>query len=174
MSIPGLKLIKPRLFNDERGYFFESFKLSFTPDLNFVQDNHSYSKQHVIRGMHFQPGQAKLVRCIEGEIFDVAVDMRPNSPTFGKWEGFILDGTNHHQLLIPDGCAHGFAVLSSGAHVCYKVSTEYDPKLESGFSYNDPSVGINWPIKTPILSRRDRVLDHWQRGSTRKSHLSPL
>lgn len=149
-------LLKPRLFTDERGFFYESFKLSqLETSISFPQDNHSYSKKNVLRGMHFQKGQWKLVRAITGKIFDVVVDIRENSPGFGKWQGVVLDDVERHSLLIPDGFAHGFCVLSNEAHVYYKVSTEYDPDLESGFCYNDPNVGIDWPIKTPILSQRD-------------------
>jgi dTDP-4-dehydrorhamnose 3,5-epimerase len=107
--------------------------------------------------MHFQKGQAKLIYCPKGEIFDVAVDMRRDSKTFGKWQGFYLNGDNHKQLFIPDGFAHGFAVLSEEAHVMYKVSTYFDKDLEKGFFFKDPEVGIDWPVKEPILSERDRM-----------------
>lgn len=174
MNIAGLTLIKPKIFQDDRGFFLESFRSSWDFGVDFVQDNHSFSKKNVLRGMHFQKGQAKLVRCVSGRIFDVAVDMRPSSPTYGMWEGVILDSENHHELFIPDGCAHGFCVLSDGADVCYKVSAYYDSKLESGFRFDDPGVGIVWPVKEPIISRRDRVLDYWQRGTTRQGNLSEV
>lgn len=174
MKIAGLVLITPKILQDERGFFLESFRESWGLGVDFVQDNHSFSKKNVLRGMHYQKGQAKLVRCVSGKIFDVAVDMRPDSPTYGQWEGVILDDEKHHQLFIPDGCAHGFCVLSEGADICYKVSAYYDSALESGFRFDDPKVGINWPVKEPIISRRDRALDHWQRGAARQSHLSTL
>lgn len=152
-----LKIIVPKVFEDERGYFLESYsEKTCEIDSVFVQDNESFSKKNVIRGMHFQPGQAKLVRCVHGDIFDVAVDVRPESPTFGCWKGFVLTGENKRQLFIPDGFAHGFAVLSEYAVVAYKVSSFYDPKSERGFRYNDPSIGIEWGIEHPIVSLRDR------------------
>jgi len=155
-----LILITPSVYEDERGFFLESFqkqrykKLGI--DCEFVQDNHSFSNKSVLRGMHFQKGQAKLVYCPVGQIFDVAVDLRPTSPDFGKWKGVILDEKSHQQFFIPDGFAHGFCVLSEKAHVLYKVSTAYDAKLESGFRFDDKEVGIKWPISDPILSKRDR------------------
>jgi len=152
-----LKLITPKLFSDERGYFLESYSFSkWDLPCTFVQDNQSYSKKNVIRGMHFQTGQAKLVRCIKGTIFDVVVDMRQDSKTFGQWKGFTLSEDNHNQLFVPDGFAHGFGVLSADALVLYKVSTEYDPTLESGFRFDDDRVGIQWGIDNPIVSQRDQ------------------
>lgn len=161
LKLKGLKLIKPKVFKDERGYFLESFKQPLYEELgihhDFAQDNHSYSQKGCVRGLHFQsyPGQAKLIRVALGEIFDVAVDIRPDSPTFGQWESIILDGTAHHQLFIPVGFAHGFCVLSDEAHVMYKVSTPYDPKHEKGFRWNDPTINIKWPVENPIVSARD-------------------
>ena len=131
LSLKGLKLIKPKVFKDSRGFFLESYNEATYQeagiDASFVQDNHSFSQKNTVRGMHFQtiPGQAKLLRVSQGEIFDVAVDIRPDSPTFGKWEGVILNSTNHHQLFVPIGFAHGFCVLSEEAHVMYKVSSLY-------------------------------------------------
>jgi dTDP-4-dehydrorhamnose 3,5-epimerase len=162
LSLEGLKLISPDIFKDERGYFFESYRqdryLDYGIDVAFVQDNHSYSYKNTIRGMHFQtfPGQAKLVRVVSGKIFDVAVDIRKGSKTFGRWEGAILDSERSDQLFIPSGFAHGFCVLSEEAHVLYKVSNYYDPETEKGFNYLDPTVGIEWPVTAPILSERDR------------------
>jgi dTDP-4-dehydrorhamnose 3,5-epimerase len=162
LRLQGLKLIKPKVFKDSRGFFLESFKQSTYEKAHivcsFVQDNHSFSQQGCIRGMHFQtfPGQAKLIRVAMGKIYDVAVDIRPNSPTYGEWEAVLLDDELHHQLFIPVGFAHGFCVLSSGAHVLYKVSTPYDDKFEKGFRWDDPSVKIEWPIENPILSERDQ------------------
>jgi len=152
-----LQLINLKRFKDERGFFEEFYKGSFP--CPFVQDNHSYSRKGVIRGMHFQetPGQAKLVSVIQGRIYDVCVDIRRDSPTFGQWKGFFLDAEEPQQLFVPVGFAHGFAVLSDSAHVIYKVSTFYDPQTERGFRYDDPSVGIEWPVESPILSDKDRT-----------------
>lgn len=158
--LKGLILVQPKVHRDQRGFFLESFQEARYKELGievkFCQDNHSFSKRGVVRGMHFQKGQGKLVYCPVGEILDVAVDMRKDSPTLGKWEGVILNETNHHQLFIPDGFAHGFCVLSEYAHVFYKVTTFFDAKLEEGFFYNDKAVGIDWPIKEVILSQRDQ------------------
>jgi dTDP-4-dehydrorhamnose 3,5-epimerase len=152
--------VEPTAHHDERGFFLVSYEFpkysSLGIDLIFPQDNHSFSKKGVIRGMHFQKGQAKFIYCPKGEILDVVVDIRRGSSTFGKWRGYILNEKNHKQLFIPDGFAHGFCVLSDEAHVMYKVSTLYDKTLESGFLYNDPKVGIDWPIKNPIVSARDK------------------
>jgi dTDP-4-dehydrorhamnose 3,5-epimerase len=161
ITFEGVKLIKPKVFHDDRGFFWECYREPLYKELGidcgFVQDNHSYSKKGTIRGMHFQrsPGQAKLISVIEGRIFDVVVDIRPSSPTFGKWTSVYLDGKSHHQLFIPVGFAHGFCVMSDTVHVLYKVSSLYDPKEEKGFAYNDPSIGIDWPIADPIISERD-------------------
>lgn len=161
LELSGLKLLKPRLYADERGFFLESYRASLYTslgiDCSFVQDNRSFSKKGTLRGMHFQrkPGQAKLVSVIEGKIFDVAVDMRKESPTFGKWAGVYLDGESCQQLFIPIGFAHGFCVLSESAHVTYKVSSPYDPEEEKGFRFDDPEIGIQWPIDQPLLSLRD-------------------
>lgn len=162
LSLSGVKLLRPPLFFDERGFFREIFrKPLYIPagvDCDFVQDNHSFSKKGTLRGMHFQrfPGQAKLVTVVEGTIFDVVVDIRPQSPTFGKWEGVYLEATQGDQLFIPIGYAHGFCVISDFAHVVYKNSSLYDPSEERGFRYDDPFVGITWPIDDPLLSDRDR------------------
>lgn len=162
LRLKGLKLLKPKVFRDSRGFFMESFQQS-TCEKNgvvghFQQDNHSYSEKGCIRGMHYQsfPGQAKLIRVVVGTIFDVAVDIRKDSPTFGQWEGVILDDKDHHQLFVPVGFAHGFCVLSDEAHVLYKVSTPYDAKHEKGFRWDDPQVNIQWPVKNPITSERDQ------------------
>lgn len=151
-----VKKLKLRAFDDARGFFQETFRAQDFPYL-FVQDNHSFSLQHVIRGMHFQrsPGQAKLVTPLSGVIFDVVVDIRPKSSTFGQWRGVYLDASLHEQLLIPVGFAHGFCVVSASAHVMYKVSAYYDPDQEETFRFDDPSVGIVWPTTTPIVSSRD-------------------
>ncbi len=160
--LDGPLLLTPRVFGDERGFFLESFRADalahVDPALGFVQDNHSRSREAIVRGMHFQPGQAKLVRCARGAIFDVVVDIRPGSRTFGQWEGYRLDDEDHRQLLVPDGFAHGFCVLSELADVTYKVSSYYDPAAEQGFRYDDPDVGVDWPLPAQrlIASARDR------------------
>lgn len=167
LHLPGLKLIKPKVFRDSRGFFFESFREPLYADFGmeavFVQDNHSYSQKNTIRGMHFQtfPGQTKLVRVGIGKIFDVVVDIRPESPTYKQWEGVILDDQDHHQLYIPKGFAHGFAVLSPEAHVFYKVSSIYQPATEKGFRWDDPQIAIQWPISNPIVSERDQVAPYF-------------
>lgn len=160
--LAGAKLIKPGVHGDERGFFLESFRVDALAHAGveavFVQDNHSRSSYGIVRGMHFQPGQVKLVRCARGAIFDVIVDIRRDSPTFGQWEGYELNDETHHQLLVPDGFAHGFCVLSDSADVTYKVSSYYDPSAEGGFRFDDPAVGIEWPIPPDrlIASARDR------------------
>lgn len=160
--LSGPVLLAPAVHGDERGFFVETFRAEALGDLGiterFVQDNHSRSRRGVVRGMHFQPGQAKLVRCARGAILDVLVDIRRGSPQFGEWEAFRLDDAEHHQLYVPDGFAHGFCVLSELADVTYKVSTYYDPGAESGFSYADPDVAIDWPDTDSLIgSERDRA-----------------
>ena len=153
-------LIEPTDHGDERGFFVETFRANEMAGLGveaeFVQENHSRSGARVLRGIHLQRGQAKLVRCPKGRIFDVAVDLRPGSPTYKRWEGFELDDADHSQLFIPDGFGHGFCVLSDSADVLYRVSTYYDPELESGIAWDDPEIAIDWPIPDPVLSDRDR------------------
>jgi dTDP-4-dehydrorhamnose 3,5-epimerase len=163
LRLEGLKLIRPSIFRDARGFFKESYHASnyraLGIELEFVQDNHSFSESGVIRGMHFQssPGQHKLVWVVQGKIFDVAVDLRRSSPTFGQWEGVYLDDETQEQLYIPAGFAHGFCVVSAhGAHVNYKVSTPYNAETEKTFRYDDSHVQIQWPVKNPILSSRDQ------------------
>jgi dTDP-4-dehydrorhamnose 3,5-epimerase len=157
--LDGPLVVKPVVHGDERGFFTETYRRSAYADLGigeeFVQDNHSRSRQGVVRGMHFQPGQAKLVRCARGQILDVLVDIRPGSPTFGQWEGYTIGETGGEQVYCPDGFAHGFCVLSEVADVVYKVSTYYDPAIESGFRYDDPEVGIDWPAIDLQPSQRD-------------------
>jgi dTDP-4-dehydrorhamnose 3,5-epimerase len=159
--LDGPVLIEPVAHGDARGFFQETYRKAVFAELgvheDFVQDNHSRSRLGVLRGMHFQPGQAKLVRCARGSILDVLVDIRPGSETFGQWEGFPLDDESHHELYVPDGFAHGFVVTSETADVVYKVSTYYDPDAESGFRYDDPEVGIEWPADIELqVSERDR------------------
>jgi dTDP-4-dehydrorhamnose 3,5-epimerase len=159
--LDGPVLIEPVVHGDARGFFQETYRKAVFADLGvhdeFVQDNHSRSRLGVLRGMHFQPGQAKLVRCARGSILDVVVDIRPGSRSFGEWEAFPLDDENHHQLYVPDGFAHGFCVTSELADVVYKVSTYYDTDAESGFRFDDPEVGIGWPEGIELqVSERDR------------------
>ena len=166
LEIPDVILIKPKVFEDERGFFMETYKkedfdkkVGITGE--FVQDNHSKSKCGVLRGLHFQRepyAQAKIVRCIRGEIYDVAVDLRKNSPAFSKYAGVILSEYNRYQLYVPGGCAHGFLVLSDVAEVIYKGDNVYAPDYEVGLIWNDPDVNIPWPNDTPILSQKDQKL----------------
>ena len=161
VEFEGPLLITPKVFKDERGFFFESHQDirygAYGIKTSFVQDNHSFSKYGTLRGMHFSlAGQAKLIRVVVGEVYDVIVDMRADSPNFGKWLGHILSDQNHQQLFIPEGFAHGFCVLSAEAHVLYKVSTPYHAETEKGFRYDDPDIGIKWPIDQVIVSKRDK------------------
>jgi dTDP-4-dehydrorhamnose 3,5-epimerase len=158
--LEGPVLLEPTVHGDERGFFLETYRQNTLVDLgireNFVQDNHSRSRKGIVRGMHFQPGMAKLVRCARGSIYDVLVDIRRGSPTFGQWEGFGLDDSSHHQVYCPNGFAHGFCVLSDVADVVYMTSAYYDAELESGFSYADPAVAIVWPDGLELTaSKRD-------------------
>lgn len=154
--LSGPVLLEPTVHGDARGFFVETFRHSNLAELGivdeFVQDNHSRSRGGIVRGMHLQPGMAKLIRCARGAIFDVIVDVRRGSPTFGEWEGFELSDTNHHQLYCPDGFAHGFCVLSDEADVVYKTSTYYDGDGELGFAFDDPEVGIQWPVEIELVS----------------------
>lgn len=162
--IKDLVVIEPKVFEDQRGYFFEAYnKNTFHElglDYDFVQDNQSYSTKGVLRGLHFQKQfpQAKLVRVIEGEVFDVAVDLRKDSPTFGKWYGVTLSGENKKMFMIPRGFAHGFLVLSETAVFSYKCDDFYHPNDEGGIIYNDPDIGINWPKVDCelVLSEKDK------------------
>jgi dTDP-4-dehydrorhamnose 3,5-epimerase len=161
-ELDGVVLIEPEVHGDERGFLVETFRDDEWRDLGveveFVQENHSRSGRNILRGLHFQtsPGQAKLVRCLRGRIWDVAVDLRRESSTYGRWEGFELDDERHRQLLVPVGFAHGFCVLSETADVAYKLSSLYDPDTEAGIAWDDPVVGVEWPIAEPQLSERDR------------------
>ena len=161
-GLKGLFLIEPQIFYDRRGFFFESYNRETYSrhgiEIEFVQDNHSYSSQGVLRGLHYQVNekmQAKLVRVTRGEVFDVAVDIRPGSPTFGQWEGFYLSESNMLQLFIPVGFAHGFCVMSDTVEFLYKCSSGYSPSDERGIIWNDPDIGIQWPVQGPILSKKD-------------------
>jgi dTDP-4-dehydrorhamnose 3,5-epimerase len=161
-EIEDLVLVEPEVHGDERGFLIETFSAETWSGLGieveFVQDNHSRSGRNILRGLHFQtaPGQAKLVRCLRGKIWDVAVDLRRDSPTYGRWEGHELDDDDHRQLYIPIGFAHGFCVLSEVADVHYRLSSYYDPATEAGFAWDDPDVGVDWPLDDPQLSERDR------------------
>lgn len=160
-SLEGLKIIELAVHRDQRGSFRELFCDSRYPQPlagPYLQENCSISQRGVLRGLHFQrtPGQAKLVTVVQGEVFDVAVDIRPDSPTFGKWEAVTLSESNGRQFFIPVGFAHGFCVLSETACVVYKMSSLYDPREEKGFRWDDPTVAIAWPIHNPILSERDQ------------------
>jgi dTDP-4-dehydrorhamnose 3,5-epimerase len=162
-TLPDVLLIVPVVHGDERGFFQESYRLDAlegTPlaDVRFPQENHSRSTHGVLRGMHFQVGKGigKLVRCARGAIYDVVVDVRADSPTFGRWEGFELDDRNHHQLWVPVGLAHGFYTVSDVADVLYKQTGYYEPELERGIAWNDPDVAVRWPLDgEPQLSARD-------------------
>jgi dTDP-4-dehydrorhamnose 3,5-epimerase len=161
-ELDGVVLIEPDVHGDERGFLVETFRddgwRALGVDLDFVQENHSRSSHHILRGLPFQtaPGQAKLVRCLRGRIWDVAVDLRSDSPTYRRWEGHELDDERHRQLLVPVGFAHGFCVLSDVADVAYKLSSLYDPATEAGIAWDDPDIGVDWPIDDPVLSERDR------------------
>ncbi len=161
-SIDGVLLIKPKIFGDSRGFFFESYtRRKYEQEgisVEFVQDNHSKSSRGVLRGLHYQISkpQDKLVRVTQGEVFDVAVDIRKDSPTFGRWEGFILSGENMLQLFVPKGLAHGFCVLSETAEFLYKCSDYYYPEDEGGIIWDDPDLNIEWPIDNPLLSDKDK------------------
>jgi dTDP-4-dehydrorhamnose 3,5-epimerase len=161
-ALPGVMLIELAVHGDERGFFVETFQAERYRalagiDLTFVQDNHSRSRRGVLRGLHLQTArpQGKLVRVARGEVFDVAADIDPKSPTFGQWVGAVLSDRNHHQLWIPPGYAHGFLVLSEVADFEYKCTDYYDPKAEAGVVWNDPDLAIDWPIREPSLSAKD-------------------
>lgn len=161
-ALPEVIVVEPDVFKDERGFFLETwhqerYREGGLPE-TFVQDNHSFSVQNVLRGLHAQlrHPQGKLVRAVVGEIFDVAVDIRPGSPTFGKWAGEVLSGDNFKQLWIPPGFAHGFCVLSETAHVLYKCTELYRREDEVSLLWNDPEIGIEWPVREPLLSPKDR------------------
>ena len=162
-TIEGVYIIEPQKYGDSRGYFMETYKKRDFDGAglvyDFVQDNQSRSKRGVLRGLHFQKKypQAKLVRCIEGEVFDVCVDLRKDSPTYGKWEGVILSAEKGNQFMIPRGFAHGFVVLSETATFCYKCDELYHPEDEGGILWNDPDIGIDWPdVGDVLLSEKDK------------------
>ncbi len=163
--LPGVVIIEPRVFNDERGFFLESYKKSdFIENgisIEFLQDNHSLSSKNILRGLHFQNPpfeQAKLVRAVKGAVWDVAVDIRKDSPYFKKWFGLELSEENKKMLYIPEGFAHGFLALTDEVHLLYKCSNEYSTKHDAGIIWNDPDIGIKWPADNPVLSEKDREL----------------
>jgi len=165
-NLPEIIIIEPDVFGDDRGRFLETYQaqryLDYGIPDRFVQDNISYSSKGVIRGLHYQLGQpqGKLVWVAQGEIYDVAVDIRKGSPSFGKWESVILSSENHRQIYVPEGFAHGFCVTSSSAIVIYKCTDYYAPKEERGISWDDPLLNIDWPIDEPVLSEKDRGYPH--------------
>lgn len=168
-EIPDVLIFEPKVFGDERGFFFESFNQKVFEEavghpVDFVQDNHSKSLKGVLRGLHYQLppfAQGKLVRCIAGEVFDVAVDIRKNSETFGKWVGVNLSAENKRQLWIPEGFAHGFLTLSDDVEFCYKTTNYYCPDYERGIKWNDPLLNIIWKSKEPIISHKDSMLPNF-------------
>jgi len=163
-NLPEVMIIEPKVFGDERGFFFESFNAKkFAEltgvDVEFVQDNHSLSAKNILRGLHYQIKQAqgKLVRVVTGEVFDVAVDIRKSSPRFGQWTGVLLSAENQRQLWIPPGFAHGFVVLSDKAEFLYKTTDYWAPEYERSLQWNDPAIGIEWPIQgEPVMSAKDQ------------------
>ena len=162
-DLKGVLLIQPDIHTDSRGRFFESFQKERYKEIGieeeFIQDNHSVSQKNTIRGLHYRvaPEQSKLVRVIRGEVFDVVVDIRKGSPTFGQWRGYTLSDTNYLQIYIPVGFAHGFCVLSEMAEFLYKVSEYYSAEKEKGIMWNDQDIGIDWPISNPVLSEKDKT-----------------
>jgi len=163
-NLEGVLHIEPKVFGDARGFFLETYNkerymTAGFPDVDFVQDNHSRSSKGVLRGLHFQLNnpQGKLVQVATGSVFDVAVDIRVGSPTFGKWYGCVLSEENHHQLWIPPKFAHGFCVLSDTADFIYKCTDYYQPKDEGGLLWSDPDIGIEWPLESPLLSEKDQA-----------------
>lgn len=175
-GLDGVILLEPIVHGDNRGFFLESYQKQRYKeagiDVDFVQDNISFSVRHTLRGLHYQypSGQAKLVQAMSGEIFDVAVDIRTGSPSFGKYAGVVLSSENRRQLFIPEGFAHGFCVLSETALFMYKCSEYYSPKDEGGIIWDDPEIGIEWPVETPLLSQRDQ---DFKRLSSVDSELLP-
>lgn len=160
-DIDGVLVIEPKVYGDARGFFMETWNRRQYEraglNVTFVQDNLSFSSRDVLRGLHYQhpQGQGKLVQVLSGEVLDVAVDIRRGSPTFGQWTGCLLSGDNHKQFYVPFGIAHGFCVLSETALFSYKCTDYYNPDTEGGLLWNDPDIGIDWPIREPVLSRKD-------------------
>lgn len=180
LQIPEVILVEAKIFGDNRGYFKETYKQSeFAQngiDHPFVQDNFSYSSRGVLRGLHFQNppfAQGKLLTAVHGELFDVAVDIRHGSPTYGQWVAEILSAENHRMLYIPPGFAHGFCVLSEVAALSYKVTAPYAASSEQGIVWNDPTINIDWPIDSPILSERDKALPALHEANNRFAFSTP-
>jgi dTDP-4-dehydrorhamnose 3,5-epimerase len=168
LDIPGVILIEPTVLHDGRGFFLETYKRSEFAAAGiheaFVQENQSFSRRGVLRGLHYQRppyAQSKLVRVLSGTIFDVAVDLRPDSPTAGRWVATTLSSTDRKMIYIPSWCAHGYCVLSDTAEVCYLTSAEYAPEHESGIVWNDPALQVKWPVETPTVSARDQNWSRW-------------
>lgn len=165
LAIPDVVLVTPKVFPDNRGYFMESFKASdfgrANLPVNFTQDNFSFSRKGVIRGLHYQnnpKAQGKLVSVLRGSVWDVAIDIRRNSPTFMKWVAKELDDNNHYMLYIPPGFAHGFVTLSEDVNLLYKCTNEYDAHADAGIRWNDPDIAVTWPINKPVVSEKDSAL----------------
>jgi len=173
-AIPDVVILEPKVFGDERGFFFESFNARAFEQATglkreFVQDNHSKSAKNVLRGLHYQleKPQGKLVRVVQGEVFDISVDLRKNSQTFGRWVGVLLSADNKKQLWVPEGFAHGFLVLSETAEFLYKTTDYYAPEYERGLLWNDPALGIDWPIAgEPKLAAKDSVAKRLSEAET--------
>jgi dTDP-4-dehydrorhamnose 3,5-epimerase len=178
-EIPGVILVEPQVHGDERGFFLETWHAERYREAGiaaaFVQDNHSYSRRGILRGLHAQSPhpQGKLVRVIEGEIFDVAADVRLGSPTYGRWVGFALSAKNFRQLWVPPGLAHGFCVTSEVAQVEYKCTDFYRPEAEFSLAWDDPDLAIDWPIRDPILSEKDRRAPRLRELQHRLLHWRP-
>lgn len=176
-------IVKPRIFPDERGFFMETYKKSDFESAgicaDFVQDNHSYSAFGVLRGIHFQKAshaQGKLVHAVEGSVWDVAVDLRPSSPTFKQWVGITLNSEEGTMLYLPPGCGHGFVVLSHTVHFLYKCTTEYAPQADGGIRWNDPDLAVAWPVDHPQVSEKDAALPfsprfHYDLGHRQQGHV---
>ena len=162
-DLQGVWIVEPKVFGDQRGFFYETWQQQRYADIGikgtFVQDNVSFSRKGVLRGLHYQQphSQGKLVTVLQGEVFDVAVDIRVGSPQFGQWTGVVLSGENHRQLWIPEGFAHGFCVLSETAYFSYKCTDVYAPDCEGGILWNDPDIGIKWPLEDVVLSDKDQI-----------------
>lgn len=170
--LAGLVHFQPKLFGDARGYFLEAYSPDSAQqvgiDARFVMDGESLSARGTMRGLHYrEPGEAKLVRCVRGAIWDVVVDLRPDSPTFGQWEGFELSEDNHHQLFVPVGFAHGFSVLSESALMLYKKTELYDGAKERSLRWNDPAIGVDWRVPITTISPRDEAAEPWDALSAR-------
>jgi len=165
LEIPDVVVVEPRVFTDERGFFLESYKktdfIENGINYDFVQDNHSLSGKGVVRGLHFQldpRAQGKLVRVVRGAVWDVAVDLRKDSPHYLKWVSCELSEDNHSMLFIPPGFGHGFASLTENVHLLYKCTDEYDPHCDSGIRWDDPDIGVKWPVENPVISEKDDKL----------------